>query len=128
MLSSYDHRICSQVIHNRGHGFSKRLNPIGVHNFAHTCQPTLNANILAISLESRQRVVDHDLYLTFAQTMGHALEQPAITGRVLKSVPKDVRRDQDQSRTPLEPGHALYAIHLFTNIFYAYAKWKARTM
>jgi hypothetical protein len=92
------------------------------------CQLTLNANVLAISLESQQRVVDHDLYLTFAQTMSHALEHPAITGRVPKLVPKDVHRDQDQSCTPLEPGHAPYAMHLFTNIFYAYAKWKAQTM
>jgi hypothetical protein len=91
-------------------------------------QPTLNANVLAFSLESRQRVIDHDLYLTFAQTMSHALEQPAVTGQVPKSVPKVVRRDQDRSRTPLEPGHDLYAMHFFTNIFYAYAKWKARTM
>jgi hypothetical protein len=28
--------ICLQVVHNRGHGFSKRFNPAGVHNFAHT--------------------------------------------------------------------------------------------
>jgi hypothetical protein len=41
--------------------------------FTHTCQPTLNANVIAFSLESRQRVVDHDLYLTFVQTMSHAL-------------------------------------------------------
>jgi hypothetical protein len=52
----------------------------------------------------------------------------AVTGQVPKSVLKVVRRDHDRSRTPLEPGHALYAMHLFTNIFYAYAKWKARTM
>jgi hypothetical protein len=49
-------------------------------------------------------------------------------GRVPKSIPKDVRRDQDRSRTPLEPGHTLYAMHLFTNVFHAYAKWKAWTM
>jgi hypothetical protein len=28
--------ICLQVIHNHGHGFSKRFNPAGVHNFSHT--------------------------------------------------------------------------------------------
>jgi hypothetical protein len=46
--------------------FQKKLNPTGMHNFTHTCQPTLNANVLAFSMESWQRVVDHDLYLTFA--------------------------------------------------------------
>jgi hypothetical protein len=60
--------------------------------------------------------------------MSHALEQPIVMGRVLKSVPKDVRSDQDRSHTPLEPGHALYAMHLFTKNFYAYAKWKAQTI
>jgi hypothetical protein len=29
-----------QVIHNRGHGFSKRFNPAGVHNFTHTWRPS----------------------------------------------------------------------------------------
>ena len=66
----YDHvqvlddlRIRSQVVRNCGHGFSKRLNPAGVYNFNHTYQPTLNANVLALAKECRQRVVDHDLYL-----------------------------------------------------------------
>jgi hypothetical protein len=73
-------------------------------------------------------MVDQDLFVTLSKTMSHALEQPAVTGRVPKLVPKDVRRDQYRSRTPLEPGHALYVMHIFTNIFHAYAKWKARTM
>jgi hypothetical protein len=54
--------------------FQKDLTLQGVHNFTHTCQPTLNANVIAFSLESRQRVVDHDLYLTFVQTMSHNLK------------------------------------------------------
>ena len=37
----------SQGVHNRGHGFPKIFNPAGVHNFTHTCQPTLNANVIS---------------------------------------------------------------------------------
>ena len=46
----YDHRIHSQVVRNRGHGFSKRFNPAGVHNFTHMYQPTINAKLLALFL------------------------------------------------------------------------------
>jgi hypothetical protein len=33
-LSMIDNLV--QVVHNREHGFSKRSNPAGVHNFTHT--------------------------------------------------------------------------------------------
>src|SRR5664279_421057 len=34
-----------QVVHNRGHGFSKRFNPAGVYNFTHTYRPAPCLNI-----------------------------------------------------------------------------------
>ena len=35
----YDHRIRHQVVHNRGHGFSKRFIPAGVYNVFHVYRP-----------------------------------------------------------------------------------------
>src|SRR5664279_3064070 len=45
-----------QVVHNRGHGFSKRFNPAGVYNFkryvpeGYTTLPTRTARLLACTL------------------------------------------------------------------------------
>ena len=52
--------IKTQVVLNRGHGYSNRFIPAGVYNLVHTCQPTLNATRLAHFRGCRQRVVDHD--------------------------------------------------------------------
>jgi hypothetical protein len=59
------------------------------------------------SEECRQRVVDHDLYLTFAQTMSSLKEgSSAVTGPVPKSVPLIVCRDWFfRGRTSINPGH-----------------------
>ena len=42
----YDLTFTSQVVHNRGHGFSKRFNPAGVYNVCHAYRP---AHYLAFS-------------------------------------------------------------------------------
>jgi hypothetical protein len=44
----YHHIVHSQVILNHEHGFSKRFNHVEMYNFVHTCQPTLNINVLAL--------------------------------------------------------------------------------
>ena len=51
-----------QVVHNRGHGFSKRFHPAGMHQRTHTHRNT--------RLEMYRCSVRHNTYLLYKQVQG----------------------------------------------------------
>ena len=67
-----------QVVHNRGHGFSKRLNPAGVYNFLPTRTNRLLTPHVTSSFGGWQRV-DGSLYSCVYLSMIH---QVRATGAV----------------------------------------------
>jgi hypothetical protein len=119
-----------QVVHNRGHGFSKRFNPAGVHNFAHTWRssPGPSQRILAgwwspITFTLRRPI-------PWATPKGssrhHEIGRSRMRNRSLW-VEVGLPEESTSSNLGHVPIWCISSTISFQNIFDAYVEWKART-
>ena len=115
-------------VHNREHGFSKRFNPAGVHNFIHTWRPSP----LATWCPSFGALAEWWSPTTFTSRR----PTPWATPKGLSPQSDDGRTPTrnrslcvevalSRTLTPVNPGHVYVCTALKT--FYAYVEWNAQS-
>jgi hypothetical protein len=120
--------ICLQVIHNRGHGFSKRFNPAGVHNFTHMWWPSPGP--LQGVLAGWWPPTTFTLRRPIPWAMPKGFSPPSQDGRSPtrnRLLHGEVGLPEESASNNLGCIPVWCTSFSFQNIFNAYAKWKART-